>query len=178
MSSFNDALKKFTSEVAAAYGKRPAELQVTPPSEDIVGFDDENLGDLIAFQTVVGGARVRGFANKSAAVLAKKNDYAALFQAAHALDAAKSLPAPDIASRIVWMMGGANRLVANVTDYPTRPLPAQVTPPTIERTAAGAVLHFFYTEPGQPVGAPSSPFAAEVRVSADYKAQLTTHPGP
>lgn len=178
MSSFNDALKKFTSEVAAAYGKKPAELQVTPPSEDVVGFDAENLGDLIAFQTVVGRERVRGFANKSAAVLAKKNDYAALLQAAHALDATTSLPALDIASRIVWMMGGASRLVTSVTDYPTRPLPTQVTPPAIQRTGTGAILRFFYTEPGQPVGAPSTPFIAEVRVSADYHAQLTTRPGP
>jgi hypothetical protein len=178
MSAFKDSLQKFTAAVAAAYGKKPSELQVTPPSEDIVGFDDENLGDLIAFQATSGELKVRGFASKAAVVLARSNEYGPLFQAAHALDA-KALPATDIASRIVWMLGPENNLVTPTTRYPKYPVPPKVGPPVLDHQGGRATLHFYYlTFDTRMPGAPPTPFAAEVQVSADYKAQLTTSPGP
>jgi len=177
MSSFNDALKNFTAEITANYGK-PSEI--APSAEDVTGYDDENLGDLIAFEAVVKGSEIRGFANKTGVVLAKKNEYGLLFQAAHALDANKSLPAEDIARRMVWMMGSAvNKLVDARTKYPKYPVPAGVGPATIERHGNSATLRFFFLafDLKVPNSIPNA-FAAEVKVSADYKAQLTTRPGP
>jgi hypothetical protein len=177
MSSFDDALKKFTAEAAAAYGKQPADLQIMPPSEHIIGFIDENLGDLIAFQATSGELKIRGFANKRAAVLGKNNEYGALFQAAHALDPAKALPATEIAARIVWMLGPGHKLVTPTTPYPKYPVPPEVSPPVLEHRGNTATLRFYYLTFGMP-GAPPAPTAAEVKVSTDYKAQLTTQPGP
>jgi len=178
-SPFKDALQRFTSEVAATYGKRPDDLKIIPSSEDIVGFDDQNTGNLIAFEATAPQLRVRGLASKTAVVLAKKGEYGPLFQAAHALDAAKSMSAQDLAARVVWLIGLDTKLVAKVADYPKYPLPDKVTPPTLERNAGGAVLHFYYMLfDSQTPGAPPTPFSAEVKISSDYKAQLITNPGP
>jgi hypothetical protein len=76
-------------------------------------------------------------------------------------------------------MGPNFRLVAREVDYPRRPLPPQVAPPAIERSADGAVLHFFYLQDeGNASGAPATPFRAEVKCASSYKATLVTSPGP
>jgi hypothetical protein len=177
-SPFKAALQRFTGDVASVHGKRAADLKVVPPSEDVVGFDDQNTGDLIAFEATSGDLRVRGFANKTAAVLVKRGELGPLFQAAHALDAAKSLPAQDLAARLVWMMGPDYRLVAQVADYPKYPVPPQIAPPSIERKAGGAVLHFYYVQLDTHMGAPATAWSAEVKCSPAYKAALVTSPGP
>lgn len=173
-SPFKEALQRFQHEVASAYGKRVADLKIIPPSEDIVGFTDQNLGDLIAFQASASDLQVRGFASKAAVVLAKRNDYGALFRAAHALDpgATPSL-ATDLAARIIWMMGADHRLIPPAS-YPRNPRPAQLGPPSIQHDANGAVLHFYYVKDDPTPGAPATPFVAEIKCSPDYKAALVS----
>jgi hypothetical protein len=178
-SSFKQALQRFTTEVASTYGKRAADLKILPASEDVVGFDDQNTGDLIGFEATAPSLRVRGFASKSAVVLAKKGEFGPLLQAAHALDAKASLSAQDLAARIVWLIGPDTKLVANVADYPRYPVPDKVAPPAIERNAGGAVLHFYYIQFDSHLpGAPPTPFRAEVKCSPNYQATLVTSPGP
>ena len=178
-SPFKEALQRFQHEVAATYGKRAADLKITPPSEDFLMLP-QGIADLIAFQADAGDLQVRGLANKTTVVLAKRNDYGALFQAAHALDPAKSMSATDVAARIVWTMGREYRLVAQLVDYPKYPLPAEVTEPRFERGPQGVVLRFFYNaNPQAHMGTPPTPYRAEVRCSADYKsATLVSTPGP
>jgi hypothetical protein len=178
-SPFKEALQRFQHEVAATYGKRAGDLKVTPPSEDFLMLP-QGIGDLIAFQADAGDLQVRGLANKTTVLLAKRNEYGALFQAAQALDAAKSTAATDVASRIVWLMGRDFQLVAQLTDYRKYPLPAEVTVPRFERGPQGLVLHFFYNaNPQAHMGAPPTPFRAEVRCTPDCKsATLVSTPGP
>jgi hypothetical protein len=177
-SPFKEAQQRFLHEVASAYGKRASDFKINPADETIVGFLEENIADLIAFQATAGELEVRGFASKSAAVVGKRNDYGPLFQAARALDPAAGNAAKDVAARVVWMMGRGFRLVDPLNVYPRRPLPPQVTLPAIERGGQGAVLKFFYVKDDAMPGAPAAPFAAEVTCSADFKAALVSNPGP
>jgi hypothetical protein len=178
-SPFKAALQRFQGDVASAYGRPAADLKIVPSSEDVVGFDDQNTGDLIAFEATAGDLRVRGFANTTAVVLAKTGELGPLFQAAHALDAAASLSAQDLAARIVWMIGPDTQLVANVADYPRYPLPAAVAPPSLERTSGGAALHFYYILfDSHTMGAPPTGMTADVTCSPGYHAALVTSPGP
>jgi len=174
---FQEALRRFQSEVASTYGKRVDDLKILPPSDDVVGFDDQKTGDLIPFEATAPELRVRGFASKSAVVLLKHNQLGPLFRAAHALDAGASLSARDLAARLVWMMGPEHRLVDRVIDYPKRPLPAQIAPPTLDRGVKGAVLRFYYVELDIH-GGPATGWSAEVQCLPDYKAALVTAPGP
>jgi hypothetical protein len=169
-SPFQAALQRFQAEVASAYGKKPADLKIMPPSEDVVGFDDYKTGDLIPFEATAGDLRVRGFASKDTVVLPKQNEVGALLRAAHALDPKTSLSAHDLASRIVWMMGPSYQLVENAAKYPKYPVP-------LDRTSRGATLRFFYLLLDNH-GGPATPFAAEVKCSTDYKAPLATSAGP
>ena len=92
-SPFKQAVQRFQHEVAASYGKRAAEPKIIPPSEDVVGIDDQNLADLIAFYATSGELQVRGLASPTTAVLARRDDYGPLFRAARVLDAAASMSA-------------------------------------------------------------------------------------
>ncbi len=176
---FKQALQRFQREVASAYGKRAGDLKIMPPSDDVVGFDDQKTGDLIPFEATAPGLRVRGFANKTAVVLARSGELGPLFEAAHALDPARSLSAQDLAARIVWMLGPEFRLVANAADYPKAPVPPGVGPPALERSGGGAVLRFFVLQDDHSLpGSPPTKLAAEVACSSSYKAKLVTSPGP
>jgi hypothetical protein len=172
-SPFKAALQRFQHEVASAYGKRASDLKIMPPSEDIIGFLDDNIGDLIAFEATAPELRVRGFASKDAVVLAKRNEFGPLFQAAHALDPGAAAAATDVARRIVFALGPEYRLIPPAS-YPRSPKPAQLGPPSLQHDAQGAVLRFYYVKDDPMPGAPATPFAAEVKCSADYKAALVS----
>jgi hypothetical protein len=178
-SPFKEALQRFQREVAATFGKRTGDLKIMPPSEDFPMFP-QSIAGLIAFQADAGELQVRGLANKTTVVLAKRNDYGALFQAARAADPAASSAANDVASRIVWLMGREFRLVSELVNYPKYPLPSQVTLPQLERGPQGMVLRFYYLDGRDAhMGAPPLAFRAEIRCSPDYKsAALITSPGP
>lgn len=172
-SPFKEALQRFQHEVASAYGKRASDLKIMPPSEDILGFLDDNIGDLIAFEATAPDLRVRGFANKTSVVLAKRNEFGPLFQATHALDPGAAAAATEVARRIVFTMGPEYRLIPPAS-YPRNPRPAQLGPPVLEHDAKGAVLRFYYVKDDPMPGAPATPFVAEVRCSPDFKAALVS----
>jgi hypothetical protein len=172
-SAFKEAQQRFLHEVASAYGKRAGDLKIMPPSEDIVGFLDDNIGDLIAFEVTAPDLRVRGFASKTAVVLAKKNDFGPLFQAARAMDPSATAAATEVARRIVFALGVGYRLIPPAS-YPRQPLPPQLGPPVLSHEGGGATLRFYYVKDDPMPGAPGTPFVGEVKCGSDYKAALVS----
>jgi hypothetical protein len=176
-SAFEQARDRLKGEVARVYGRRVTELKITPASADVVGFEEQDLGELRGFEVSARELRVRGFSSTKEAVLLKQGELGPLFRAAHALDAATALPAPELAARVVWLIGPDHRLLADLADYPRYPLPPDVTLPSWERHAGVTVLHFFYLEDDLH-GGPATSIRAEVRCTSDYKAALSTSLAP
>jgi hypothetical protein len=172
-SPFKQAQQRFQHDVAAAYGKRATDLKITPPSEDVVGFLDDNIGDLIAFEATAPDLRVRGFASKDAVVLAKSNDFGPLFKAARALEPSSTNAATEVARRIVFALGPGHRLIPPAS-YPRNPRPPDLGPPVLKLEGGGAVLRFYYVKDDPMPGAPATPFVAEVKCSADFMAALVS----
>ncbi len=167
----------FRAAVARAYQLRASELTITPSSSDVVGFEDEDLGELLGFEARAPNLRVRGLASASEVVLAQRGDYAPLFRAAHALDAATALAPNAVAQRVTWLLGPEKTLVSRLVDYPRYPLPKTVSEPTWEPRADGVALRFFYLVIDVH-GAPAASFEVEVTCSHDYRTTLVTRPGP
>jgi len=170
---FEQARARFRDEVAATYGKKASSLTIGPESERVVGFDDYNTGDLVPFEATARDLRVRGFAGPDAAVVAGSNALGPLFRAANMLDAAKSLSALELARRIVWMMGPGYQVVERLSDYRAYPVPSEIAPPALDRSAGGAVLRFYFVKLDDH-GGPATNYSAEVACSASYEATLVT----
>jgi hypothetical protein len=155
MSSFQKTLAHFRKAAAKRLNQPEGQVEVVPGAENINGYPEFALGPFIAFDATAGRDMVRGLAEPGGkVVIGSKGQIEGLghlLEAANALDPARTLPALDLAVRIVWLQGAEYFLIA--TGHDTWKLgpkpPANLAEPTLTRAGDGsAELRFFVNEAG------------------------------
>lgn len=181
---FAQAQAAFRKEVAGLAQKSEVDLRITPATEALTTYREQNTGDLVAFQAEwlarpprAAGPKnmaVRGFASPSGeVVLAKKDNLGVLLRATNFLDEKQSLPAKAIAERLLWMMsppGSPNHQLLETGGMLFMPPPlgsVQIEPPRIERRTDGSARLIFFYSSVDPAGIVTQK-RAELRSARDY----------
>lgn len=181
---FAQAQAAFRKEVASLVQKNEIDLRITPATETLTTYREQNTGDLVAFQAEwlarlprAAGTKhmaVRGFASPSGeVVLPKKDNLGVLLQAVHLLDEKQSLPAKVIAERLLWMMsppGSPHHQILETGGVLFMPPPfgsVQIEPPRVERRTDGSARLIFFYSSSDPTGIVTQK-RAELRCARDY----------
>ncbi len=145
-SPFHEARAHWQKGVAQAF-ERPADgidVQPSDPDATNTSFDPHRTGPLMAWEARFDGKRIRGFAaTEGPIVLLKRTDsLARLVDAA----VAEKLAPPDIARRVVWMMGVGHQLVYEPEFAEMDPPPPEM--PALKQADGKRTLTFMVEQAG------------------------------
>lgn len=145
-SPFHDARANWLRGIAKAYSRAEDGIDVQPSDPDATNtsFDPHRTGSLMAWEASFDGKRIRGFAAPQGPIvrLADQDSLARLVDAA----VEAGIDAPDLARRLVWMMGVGNQLVYEPEFAQMAPPPPEM--PALKQIDGRYTLTFMVEEAG------------------------------